>query len=336
MRFLGLCTALLVGCGSSSSSPPPGHGDAGSHRDAASPDTGAAEHDAARKAPGDAGATNDADSAGDGSASGDAGVLAARPYTLHVPVGYDPAKATPLVVMFHGYSASGPIEELYFQLTATSDANNFLYAYGNGLFNPLGDRYWNADNACCDFYNVPVDDVAYFDAIVADVESKYMVDKKRIFVVGHSNGGFMSHRLACDRSSTVAAIVSLAGAVWEDASQCNPTDKVSIAEVHGDADMTIFYDGGSTPEGTYPAATTTVATWAAKNGCGTPIAPTGTTLTLDTTLPANQTVVSGFPSCPAGIDVELWTIHGGGHIPTLPYPGWGDAVWGFLSAHAKP
>ena len=52
------------------------------------------------------------------------------------------------------------------------------------------------------------------DAILADVKAKYNVDPKRVFVIGHSNGGFMSHRLACDRASDVAAIVSLAGATW--------------------------------------------------------------------------------------------------------------------------
>ena len=270
-----------------------------------------------------------------GSDSGDGGILAARPYTMYVPTGYAAGTATPLVVMFHGYGASGGEEELLFQLRATADTDTFLYAYGNGTIDMTGSRFWNATDGCCDYYDVPVDDVAYFDAIVADAKSTYNVDPKRIFVIGHSNGGFMSHRLACDRAGTVAAIVSLAGAVWNDPTKCSPTEPISVVEVHGNADMTIPYDGGSTPEGTFPSAPTTVATWAAKNGCTGAIADTGTTLDLDSTLPGNETTVSGYSLCPSGIDVQLWTINGGAHIPSLTHPGWGDAVWGFFSTHAK-
>jgi polyhydroxybutyrate depolymerase len=292
-------------------------------------------HDAAKTAhDGSSDATDGSRELGDAgdAAAGDAGILGARPYTLHVPSGNDPSKPTPLVVMFHGYGTTGAGEELYFQLAATSDANGFLYAYGNGLVDSTGNRFWNATNACCDFDDNPVDDVAYFDAIVADVKSKYSVDPDRVFAIGHSNGGFMAHRLACDRSGTIAAIVSLAGAVWDDPSKCTPTALISVAEVHGNADMEIGYDGGTTMEGTYPSAPTTVATWAAKNGCSGALAATDAMPPLDSMLP---TVVQAYGACPAGIDVELWTIQGGAHIPGLSYPGWGNAVWSFLSAHPK-
>src|SRR5258706_3929439 len=83
--------------------------------------------------------------------------------------------------------------------------------------------------------------------------------------MGHSNGGFMSHRLACD-APRIAAIVSLAGAVWNDPSKCKPAGPVSILEVHGNADLTINYNGGQKKGYTYPPAHTTVATWAGKNG----------------------------------------------------------------------
>ena len=265
-----------------------------------------------------------------------AGIVAQRPYTLHVPAGYDASKPTPLIVMFHGYSVDGPTEELYMDLTAASDAHKFLYAYGSGTIDATGNRFWNATDACCDTNHIGPDDVGYFDAIVADVSSKENVDPKRIFVVGHSNGGFMAHRLACERASTVAGIVSLAGAVYLDASKCNPSEHVSIVELHGDADKTISYTGGMTTEGTYPSTAQTVATWAGKDGCTGPLAATGQTLDMDSTILGAETKVEAYGSCPAGVDVERWTIQGGAHIPGLTHPTWSDAVWTFLSAHAKP
>ena len=169
------------------------------------------------------------------------------------------------------------------------------------------------------------------------MSATHHVDSKRIFVLGHSNGGFMAHRLACDLSPRVAAIVSLAGAVWNDPARCQPVTPVAILEVHGDADQTILYDGGTSSSGSpYPSAHTTVATWAQKNGCTGVLAATGETRDLDTDLVGAETKIERYGSCPAGADVELWTIQGGAHIPQLATPTWGNAVWSFMRAHPKP
>jgi poly(3-hydroxybutyrate) depolymerase len=109
---------------------------------------------------------------------------------------------------------------------------------------------------------------------------------------------------------------------------------VSIAEIHGDADMVIAYDGGLQTNGAaYPGAPATVTDWAAKDGCTGALADTGQTLALISGL---TTTVGAFSGCPAGVDVQLWTVHGGAHVPALSQPGWGDIAWKWLSSHAKP
>lgn len=242
----------------------------------------------------------------------------------------------PLVVMFHGFSATGALEEAaVLRLIPSSDAHGFLYAYGDGTVDKDGNTFWNATDGCCNIYGSPVDDVAYFDAIVDDVSAKYKVDKKRVFVVGHSNGGFMAHRLACDRASRVAGIVALAGDNYLDGTKCKPTEHVAILQVHGDADETILYTGGSTSEGMYPSAHASVATWAQKNGC-TGALTMGTPIDLEVNIAGAETKVESYAGCPAGVDVALWTIQGGKHVPAFTRPTWGDDVWAFLSAHPKP
>jgi polyhydroxybutyrate depolymerase len=327
-RELLVLAVLALGCSSSSSSSPSAPVDASTGSDAGS---GV-----------DAPSTSDAADTGVDAPSIDAaGIVAARPYTLHVPPGVDPTKPTPLLFMFHGYGVDGDTEEAYQQLARASDAHGFLYAYGNGTMSVPpdggpGSRFWNATNACCDFYDPTVDDVQYFDAMLMDIRSKYAVDPKRIFVTGHSNGGFMAHRLACDRTSTVAAIFSLAGAQWYDLGKCTPSGPISVVEFHGDSDETILYDGGSTQSAQYPGAPTTVADWGSRNGCTGALTDTGQTLDLIATIPGSETHVSAFQGCPAGFDVQLWTAQGGIHIPILNQPDWGDNVWTFLSAHPKP
>ena len=183
------------------------------------------------------------------------------------------------MILLHGYGASGAGQESYFQFGVIADAQTFLYATPDGTTDAAGRKFWNADDACCDFFATGVDDVADLNAMIDDISSKYTVDPKRIFVVGHSNGAFMSHRLACELSERIAAIATLAGAVWNDAAKCNPTSAVSVLDVHGDADAVIDYDGGAVTAGliapgvpsktqpSYPSEAQTMATWAAKNGC---------------------------------------------------------------------
>src|SRR5205814_1733454 len=123
-------------------------------------------------------------------------LVAARPYETNIPLHYDPKKPTPLVIMLHGYSATPFVEEAIYGLTAVSEAQIFLYAMPSGLSDSQHHPYWNATDACCDRDGSHVDDVAYLNAVIDDMEARYNVDKKRIFFTGHSNGGFMSHRLA--------------------------------------------------------------------------------------------------------------------------------------------
>src|SRR5688572_27262361 len=127
-----------------------------------------------------------------------AGPTADRPYGLKVPAGYEGQAPVPLVVLLHGYTSNGAQQAAYFGLPAVADKEGFLLATPDGTRDRLGNRFWNATDACCDFFRSGVDDVAYIDAVIDDIAAKYPVDPARVFVAGHSNGAFMAHRYACD------------------------------------------------------------------------------------------------------------------------------------------
>ena len=80
--------------------------------------------------------------------------------------------------------------------------------------------------------------------MVEEVAAEHAVDRRRVYVVGFSNGGFMSYRLACDHADRIAAIVSISGATYADPDRCAPSEPVAVLEVHGTDDRTIPYDGG--------------------------------------------------------------------------------------------
>ncbi len=252
-----------------------------------------------------------------------------RPVEVKVPSSYDAATPTPLLVLLHGYTATGALQDLYFGFTALAEERGFLYAFPDGTIDADGENFWNATQACCDFGATGVDDSAYLIGLVDEISEKWNVDPSRIYFAGHSNGGFMSYRMACDHADRIAAIVSLAGANFLDPDDCEASEPVSVVQIHGTADEVIAYQGGVTVS-EFPSAAASIAPWGALAGCDAePIADGSIAIA---TKPTN---VSSYQNCDAGVDVQLWTIEGDKHLPGLT-TGFAPAVFDFFEAHPKP
>jgi len=260
----------------------------------------------------------------------------ARPAKLRVPSGYDPKKPAPLLLMLHGYGTAGSLIDFYIKMTSIADEKGFLYVAPDGTFDAGGKRFWNATDACCDYGKTNVDDVAYLVGLIEEIKRSYSVDPARIFVMGHSNGGFMANRLACDRADVFAAAVSVSGANFADAARCKPSAPVGFLQVHGTTDQTVLFagepgDGGLA--GAYPGADATVAIWADKNGCAkAPVV--GQPIHVDPSKAGAETKVTRHEGCTRNGAAELWAIEGAGHVFSYT-PEALRATWEFLEAHAK-
>src|SRR5450432_1993411 len=275
-------------------------------------------------------------------------LVAARPYRLLAPTTLEPRKAYPLVLVLHGWGGTSEHIERYYQLDPLVEEKSFLVAYPEGTeetqprhFWGGHRRFWNATDACCDSYGAGVDDVAYLDAVIDDVSAHYRVDAKRVFVIGLSNGGYMSHRYACDRAGRVAAIVSQAGAMWADATRCKPSEPVAVLQIHGTDDEMVAYEGKPSSahgESLLPSAHQSAADWAAFDHCGS---------TTDTSAPPRDLVEGGFrddvPDAETTTErwtgcrgVELWTMRGARHVPRPRQPLWARSIYAWLAAHPKP
>lgn len=265
------------------------------------------------------------------------GVDPERPFEVIVPASYSAARPAPLVIVLHGYTASGASARRFFGLDEATEAKGVIAAYPDGTADANGARFWNATDACCNFGAAAVDDSAYLTDLIDDVERRYNIDPRRIYVIGHSNGGFMSYRMACEHSDRVSAIVSVAGAAPANESLCAQTNPVSVAQVHGTADAVISYSGGQIFGRTYPSARESVTALATRNGCTGPVelTPTARTIDADSTLDGSETTVETAAGCPAGVAVELWTIADGAHTPTLTAE-FAAKVVEFLLAHPRP
>ncbi len=249
-----------------------------------------------------------------------------RQVVLQVPAKLDPAKHYPLILVLHGYGATGRVQEGFFGVNALVDGSEAFVLAPDGNANSMGLQYWNADPACCDFEHANPDDVGYLGGLIDDVTAAWSpIDKGMVILLGHSNGGYMAYRMACDRADVVTNILVLAGAAASDPQTCNPSQPVEVLHMHGTADTEVPYDQN---------AVQSVTQWAAHDGCGTTRTP-GPAMDLDTVQPGAETQTATADGCPAGISVDLWTIQGAGHIPNLA-PTFAQTALDYALAHRRP
>ena len=255
---------------------------------------------------------------------------------LTVPSSYSDDSAAPLIVLLHTYGRTGAVQDEYMSLSALADDYGFIMVAPDGTPSEADNnpRYWNASAACCVWEDTELDDSGYIASIIDMIKKEYRIDPKRVYILGHSNGGFMAHRLAHDHSGTIAAIASIAGPD-QSVERPTPPNPVHVLHIHGDADSAIAYEGGEIRGAVYPGARQSVENWAARNECAGGGSEAGT-LDLDGTLSGMESTVTRYTNgCKSGGSAELWTISGGAHIPELS-DHFTRLVVEWLLAHPKP
>ena len=245
-----------------------------------------------------------------------------RQANLRMPGNHDYSRPLPLVVSLHGYSGNGWSNAAYMHHFDSIHENEHLLLYPDGTINLVGMRYWNATDGCCQFSG-DVDDANYLLNLINEAIQSYGADPDGIVITGLSNGGFMSHRMACDAGGSIRAIVALNGVTWDDFSKCPDTGRPDILHVHSTADTVIAYNGGAIWGSDYPSATETVGYWADRSGCDSTWTYLGTR-----DLSGNDGVEESdefeFLNCNSGNRVAHWRINGGSHVPSLNDPGWAN------------
>lgn len=255
----------------------------------------------------------------------------ARTVHVHVPAGYDPTRPAPVVLNFHGYTSNGLEQAEYSGMFKKSDEAGFVAVHPEGFGST---QSWNAGACCGQAVAAGVDDVALVRAILDELSAKLCIDTRRVFATGFSNGGFLSHRLACELSDRVAAIASVSGVLG--VKSCAPSRPVPVMQLHGTRDRVVPFDGN--PSLGFPSVEATVTGWAERNECTD--APRAVFARDDVTC-------TTMDACGGGSEVTLCTIEGGGH--TWPGSAYSvgtdkttqairatDAVWEFFLRHPLP
>jgi polyhydroxybutyrate depolymerase len=303
--LLGL-SALVLACGS-----PPPPVDAGT--DAAAIDD-ASVLDAFRP-PHDAGPSFDLGTA-------------ARPAAVLLPTSYDGVTELPLIVLIHADGVTGDAQQRYMHLGEAARAAGAYLAMPTGTRNAMGFLVWNDGITQAS----PADDVAYLGSVIDQAEAMLPVDRHRIYFVGHSNGGFMAYRMACEAASRIAGIAAINAGDYPSESTCMPSRPVSVLHVHGTMDAVVPYGGAV---GVFAGAMDSTDRWRRRASCdGTTTSPA--TFDMDLGVSGNETLELDYVTgCTGGARVSLFTMSGSVHIPAFTVDA-GQRIVDWLLARTSP
>ena len=244
-----------------------------------------------------------------------------RPVDLQVPAVLQSGRRFPLIIVLHAYGSTGVDQTSYFGLMDEAVDDNAFVLAPDGMTDSTGNQFWNADATCCDVDHTNPDDVGYLAKLIQQVTAVWPIDRGAVAVIGHANGGTMAYRLACERADLVSNLIVFAAPTPSTA--CAPTQPVNVLHIFGTSD----------PSVPYSMAGTSMQQWAVNDHCGATRRP-GPTQDVDSTLPGNETLTESMAGCPAGTEVDLWTIEGGGHMPTLATT-FGPAMRNWVITHRR-
>jgi polyhydroxybutyrate depolymerase len=246
-----------------------------------------------------------------------------RTYILHVPGSYNAKTPVPLIFDWHPIQTNGAYEQGYSAYQSFDDEKGIITVFPDGI-----QGAFNVGPCCTQ--SREVDDVGFARAMVKKISSEGCIDPKRIYSVGYSMGGGISHYLACHAADVFAAVAPAAFDFFEEnATDCKPTRPITVIAFRGTADLFVPYEGGTSnpptagytlPQMTFIGAVKTFEKWAELDGCtGSPVD--------NVAGPGCKTYIE----CKAGVEVTLCTTQGGGHVGGDP-----NVAWPMLSKHPMP
>ena len=221
-----------------------------------------------------------------------------RSFYLHTPKSYNPNRQMPLVLVFHGSYGSGNSIANVTRFNDLAEQKGFIVVYPNGI-----NHQWSYGSG---LFSLGVNDISFVASLIDYLKQKRNIDSRRIYATGFSSGGFLAQILACNLSTRIAAVASVAASLPANlASSCKPKSPVSVLMINGTGDRAVPYTGGkiggvgrevvSVPK--------TIALWRQNNSCASKA----------TLKPLLNTEIYRYSHCRGGAEVELVSVKRGGH-----------------------
>ena len=203
-----------------------------------------------------------------------------RNMLVYAPSGIE--KNRPLIIQMHGYNQDAAYQKNAAKWEPVADTGRFVVVFPNGegkAWDISGDK-----------------DLNFIKAIINEMNNKYGIDKKRVYVSGFSMGGMMSYHVANKLGDQIAAIAPVSGG----GAPSSPKRAMPIMHTHGTSDDVVNYN----------STVNTVKSWVSAQKCSSSsqkIKP------YPSTKPGSAASLEIWSGCNDGVEVRLLTIDGKGH-----------------------
>lgn len=235
-----------------------------------------------------------------------------RSYCEYVPAEIKEKKGKyPLIIVLHGGGGTGKYMAALTGFNRLAEQEKFMVVYPDAI-----EKRWNDGRNFQEYKSQRenIDDVGFISALIDRLAMQYQVDLDRVYVVGISNGAMMTHRLAAELSTKIAAAAMVAGNIPENYfSKGIPSKPVPIIIMNGTEDQLMPWKGGELGfnKGRVVSTEQTVNFWRKHNKCELP----GQTTYKPDSDPKDGTkvYVDSYKNEAGKTIVMLYAIEGGGH-----------------------
>ncbi len=245
-----------------------------------------------------------------------------REYVVYVPDSYDGIAAVPILFNFHGYGGNASEYMMETDMRSLAESETFILVYPQGsLLN--GAPHWNPSLPSIENKS-NADDLGFIEALVNKLSTEHVIDMKRIYACGYSNGGMMSYGLASHKSNLIAAVGSISGTMIE--TDIMPSHPMPVIKIHGTADDVLPYNGTNE----FNSVENTLAYWINFNQANT--TPVVTNFNNNGTLIEHFVYADG----DNGATVEHYKVIEGGHAwldMNFQDTNTGKLIWDFVSKY---
>ncbi len=179
-----------------------------------------------------------------------------REYYVSVPSGYDPDLSIPAVFMLHGAGGSGESTYNVSGWKELGEEENFLTVFPSALefcyTNTFGDittaSRWNSLPPVVKFCPGQdlKDDVKFLSQVIEELNERFNLNSKKVYMVGFSSGAQMAFRCAVEISDLITAVVQSAGTHQVD-TVFTPSRNLPMTFQLGNKDNRWFHETGFPP-----------------------------------------------------------------------------------------
>jgi polyhydroxybutyrate depolymerase len=170
--------------------------------------------------------------------------LGDRSYRIVLPERRGQAGPPGAILFVHGYR--GTAEGVMRNAALTGLADELGVAF---VAVQAAGPEWNLPGVPSVDARAGVDELAYFDALAADLTARFGIDRARVLVAGFSSGAMMVWHLACQRGGAYAGYAPMSGTFWAPVPEACPGGPVNLIHYHGAQDPVVPLAGRQIKDG---------------------------------------------------------------------------------------